>query len=178
MQTSAIGRKLKDRKLEEMSKCVIEFFQQSDCFDRMVTKQLSHIKPNWELTWNRENKGYEPEVDSFAKVSNNFIIELSKITPPKKYHDNEDILAEYCKSKLGWGIEKKGKRWIGADYSLILEQGAFEDVNQEELLFAISGRIKAALHRGQKHFDDMEETHQIILADIITIFIYHRGTRR
>ena len=157
-----------------MNKCVIEFFQWSDCFDYMVTKQLSHVRPNWELIWDHENEEYEPEADSFSEVINNFIIELSKITPPRKYHDNEDILAEYCKSNLGWDIEKKGNRWVGASYTFILEQGAFEDVNQEELLFAISGRIKAALHRGQKHFDDMEETHQIILADIITIFLYHR----
>ncbi|PCJ99213.1 MAG: hypothetical protein COA45_06900 [Zetaproteobacteria bacterium] len=157
-----------------MDEYVIEFFQWSDWFDYMVTKQLSHIRSNWELTWDHNNKQYVPESDSLAEMINNFIIELSKVSPPKKYHDNEDRLAEYCKSNLGWNIEKKDNRWVGDSYSVILEQGAFTGVNQKELLFAISGRVKAALDRSQKHFDDMEDFHQRMLADIIAILLYHR----
>ncbi len=47
-----------------MNKNVIEFFQWSDCFDRMVTKQLEHIRSNWELTWDHANKQYESEEDN------------------------------------------------------------------------------------------------------------------
>lgn len=33
------------------------FFKQSELFDYMVTRPLSHIVPNWELTWNlKENR--------------------------------------------------------------------------------------------------------------------------
>lgn len=157
-----------------MNQDFINFFQWSDWFDSRVTKQLAHVKSNWELTWDNCNKQYEPEEDSFAYMVNDFIIELSKISPPKKYHDNEDRLAEYCKSKLKWDIKKQGNRWVGAPYPVILEQGAYEDINQQELLFSISGRVKAALNHNQMHFDDMEEGHQIMLADVITVFLFHR----
>lgn len=157
-----------------MDQDFIRFFQWSDLFDHMVTRQLAHVKSNWELIWDHNNKQYEPEDDSFADMINNFVIELSQIEPPTKYHDNEDRLAEYCKSSLRWDIKKCGNRWIGAPYAVILEQGAYKDINQQELLFSISGRIKAALALNQVHFDDMEDGHQKILANVIAIFLFHR----
>ena len=153
---------------------MIQFFQWSDLFDHMVTRQLSHLRPNWELTWDREKEIYEPEEESYAERINELIVELSNLNPPTKYHDNEDRLAEYCKADLGWDIKKVGNRWVGADYAFILEQGAFRDIDERNLCFASVGRVRAALDRGQEHFDDMEEFHRRMLANVIVIILYHR----
>ena len=153
----------------------VEFFGWSDLLDHMVTRQLAHIRENWELTWDHKIKKYESEEESYADLINELVLELSDIEPPEKYHDNEDRLAEYCKASLNWDIRKIGNRWVGSSYASILEQGSFKDWNQKDLCLAASGRIKAALHRGQMHFDDMEEFHRKMLADVIAIILYHRS---
>lgn len=66
---------------------------------------------------------------------------------------------------------------MGHDYASILEQGAFDDVDERNLLLAVSGRVKAALDRGQMHFDDMEESHRKMLADVLAIILFHRDNR-
>ena len=83
-----------------MNERVILFFKWSELFDYMVTKQLSHIRGNWELTWDHGEEEYEPEEDSYAEIINDLIIELSELEPPKQYHENEDRLAEYCQSSV------------------------------------------------------------------------------
>ena len=103
---------------------------------------------------------------------NQLIEDLGLVEPPEKYHTNEDGLAEYVIANLNWKINKVNGRWIGADYALILEQGGFHDI--ENLILAAAGRIKAAMDRNQNHFDDMEEFHQKMLADVIAIILYHR----
>ena len=157
-----------------MDQKVIDFFKWSGSLDRMVTRQLSHVRANWELTWDHEEEKYEPEEDSYAEMINELVVELSKLTPPQKYHDNEDCLAEYCKQGLNWNITKVGNRWVGSEYVVILEQGGFRDINEKNLCLAASGRVKAAIDHGQLHFDDMEESHRKILADVIAIILYHR----
>jgi hypothetical protein len=141
----------------------------------MVTRQLSHIRGNWELTWDHDEEKYEPEEESYAEIINDLIIELSELDPPLKYHDNEDRLAEYCKSTLKWNINKVGNRWVGSDYASVLEQGGFNDLDQKNLCLAACGRVKAALNRGQEHFDDMEEFHRKMLANVLAIILYHRS---
>jgi hypothetical protein len=157
-----------------MDKRIKDFFRWSDVFDRMVTRPLSHIKGNWELTWNHDTQSYEEENDSFARIINELIVELSELNPPLKYHDNEDRLVEYCKESLGLKIQKIGNRWVGSDYGFVLEQGGSKDLNEENLSLAACGRIKAAIDRGQLHFDEMEEFHRKMLADVIAIILYHR----
>lgn len=39
-----------------MDRRIISFFSSSDIFDHMVTRQLSHIKSNWELTWDKKRR--------------------------------------------------------------------------------------------------------------------------
>jgi hypothetical protein len=39
---------------------------------------------------------------------------------------------------------------------------------------AAAGRIHAAIDRGQLHFDDMEWSHQVILAGVLAAILYHR----
>ena len=146
----------------------------SDMLDRDVLRPLSHIKGNWELTWCDVKKKYVEEDNSYAKLLNELISELESVKPPKKYHDNEDRLAEYVKEALKWPIRKQGSRWVGVDYDLILEQGGFHDVDEENLVLAAAGRIRAAQDRGQMHYDDMERSHKRMLAAVMTVILYHR----
>lgn len=157
-----------------MERRIKDFFRKSDTFDYLVTRRLSHIKGNWELTWSHDTQSYKEENDSFAKIINEFIVELSELNPPLKYHDNEDRLVEYCKESLGLKIEKIGNRWVGTDYGFVLEQGGYKDLNEKNLSLAACGRIKAAIERDQLHFDEMEEFHRKMLADVIAIILYHR----
>jgi len=151
------------------------FFRNSELLDALALRQLSHINGNWELTWDESSDQYEPEEDSFAAKVNELIDALASLTPPLKYHDNEDRLAEQVQGRLGWNLQKIGTRWVGEDYPIVLEQGSFNDVDQRELMLAAAGRIKAAMIRGQMHFDEMERSHQRILADVLAIVLYHRA---
>lgn len=158
------------------SSAVKAFFASSnDVLDHQVLRPLSHIASNWELTWNDDTQEYEAEDDSFATALNHMIADIAQTVPPRKYHDNEDRLAEYVVAKLRWPIRKVGRQWVGAEYDSILEQGGFDDIDQEDLLLAAAGRIHAALDREQTHFDDMEESHRRMLGAVLSIILYHRG---
>lgn len=150
------------------------FFRNSVFLDYMILRPLSHIRPNWELLWNPILEAYEEESDSLAALLNRLIAELAEVNPPPRYHDNEDRLAEYVIEKLKWPIRKEGPRWLGEEYDVILQQGSFDDVDQRELMSAAAGRIKAARDRGQLHFDDMEESHQRMLAAVLSIILWQR----
>lgn len=150
------------------------FFANSTLLPYLVLRPLSHIRSNWDAMWNPAADEYLEESDSCAAILNGVVGELKKITPPLRYHDNEDRLAEYVRDKLNWQIHKVGLRWVGEDYQLILQQGSFDDVDQKELLLALSGRIKAAVDRGQLHFDDMEDSHQKMLAAVLSVIIWQR----
>ncbi len=108
------------------------FFKQSELFDYMVTRPLSHIVPNWELTWNLKENRVEPEEDSLAEEVNRLLDEISEVQPPKEYHANEDVLAEYVKSHLNWNIYKKGKRWESSDYEAIIN-GDFTNLEKYKI---------------------------------------------
>ena len=151
------------------------FFSNSNLFDTLALRQLSHINGNWELTWDKSKEEYIPEDDSFSEKVNELLDQFSQMNPPSKYHDNEDRLAEYVKAKLNWNVQKIGNRWVGSEYPSILEQGAFSDIIQDELCLAAAGRIQAAIKRGQFHFDEMERFHQKMLADVIAIILFHRA---
>jgi hypothetical protein len=153
---------------------MFSFFTRSDLFDHDVLRPLSHIRGNWELSWDHEQGRYLEEEDSYANVVNLLLKELEQCDPPVRYHDNEDRLAEYVVEHLKWPIKKVENRWVGMDYESILEQGGFHDLNETNLVLAGAGRIRAAITRGQNHFDDMEESHQHMLAAVITIILYHR----
>jgi hypothetical protein len=150
------------------------FFACSDWLDYMVLRPLSHIAGNWETRWDHGEKLYRPESHSFAEDLNT-VIELVATCPrPLKYHEHEDILAERVVIEQKWPIQKKGGRWIGADYASILEQGAFHDLDQQGLITAATGRVHTALDHRQKHFDEMEDGHLHMLAALLSIIIYHR----
>lgn len=150
------------------------FFARSDSLDREVLRPLSHILPNWETTWNAAEQKYSEEDGSYAAELNALIDELAAATPPAKYHDNEDRLAEYVVKHLKWPIRKEGKRWVGEDYDLILQQGGFHDIDERDLVLATAGRIRAAIDRGQTHYDQMEKSHRRMLAAVLSTILYHR----
>jgi hypothetical protein len=150
------------------------FFADSDRLSDEVLKLLVHLRPSWELTWNATTDSYVEEESSYAAILNLLILELDSVVPPAKYHDNEDRLAEYVRKNLKWRVHKIGNRWVGADYSQILEQGGFEDIEETDLILAVAGRIRAAVDRGQAHFDDMEDAHRQMLGAILAIILYHR----
>ena len=153
------------------------FFASSDgVLDGLVLRPLSHITLNWELTWDDAAQAYAPEEDSFAAILNHVISDLADSQPPKRYHDNEDRLAQYLVEHLGWNIRKENGRWVDEDYDVILEQGAWHDADQADLIQAAAGRIHAAMDRRQMHFDDMERSHQRMPAAVLTIILYHRGS--
>ena len=151
------------------------FFHNCIILDHLVLRQLSHVKENWELTWDEDSEKYAPKKNSFARMLNELIEEIGHIKPPAKYHNNEDCLAEYVKAHLNWDIKKAEGQWVGSEYISILEQGGFNDIDQKNLISAAVGRIKAAIDRGQVHFDDMEQSHQKILADVLAVILYHKN---
>jgi len=150
------------------------FFGDSGLLDHMVLRPLAHVRGGWELSWDGKSNSYEEEPDSFAGLLNGLIAEVAAIDPPTRYHDSEDRLAEYVQKNLNWGVYKVGTRWMGADYDAILEQGSFGDIDQGELLLAAAGRIRAAQDRGQLRFDDMEASHQRMLAAVLSIVLWQR----
>lgn len=154
---------------------VENFFFKSELLDYLVLRPLSHIKGNWDLTYDGTEHFFTPEENSFAKEINQLLIDLNNTIVQDSYHDNEDCIVEYLKKSLNWDIKKNGSQWKGAEYKLILEQGGFSDDDQQNLLIAAAGRIKVAIDYNQLHFDDMERGHQNILADILSIILYHRS---
>lgn len=163
---------------------VKDFFAWSDWIDHEVLRPLSHIRANWELTWNPDTREYCPEDDSFAELLNQLVDQLDGCDPPSRYHDNEDVLGEYVQRKLNWGVKKAGRSWIASDgrrlcpttMSSFLQQGAFDDDGQVNLVRAAAGRIQAAIVRGQTHFDQMEQSHQYLLAGVLASILYHRAS--
>lgn len=151
------------------------FFAWSDLLDHAVLRPLAHVRSNWEITWDQSTQKYLPEQDSFAQGLNLLIDEIATTMPPQRYHDQEDIVAELAKERLHWPIRKKGSRWIGGHYETILEQGSCGDADQMELVLAASGRVRAAIRRGQLHFDSMEISHRAILGGVMAIVIFHRS---
>jgi hypothetical protein len=109
------------------------FFHRCEYLACLVTRPLSHIRPNWELIWDYENENYLAEEGSYSKLLNILIAELSTVNPPLKYHGHEDRLAEHVISDLGWDVRKINGRWVGEDYVAILEQGSFSDKQQRDL---------------------------------------------
>jgi len=151
-----------------------QFFARSELFDREATRPLSHIRGNWELTWDDNGDRFALEEDSFAKHLNVLLETISTTPIPLRYHDHEDIIATHQASKAGWRAEKRNGRWVCGDYASLLEQGAFNDLEQSDLIASMTGRIAAALDFGQSDYDSMERGHRVMLADLFAITLYHR----
>ncbi|MBC8063342.1 MAG: hypothetical protein H7Y17_00805 [Chlorobia bacterium] len=154
------------------------FFADSEYLDHEVLRPLSHIQPHWELTWNGVAHKYAEEEDSLHVELNLLTEEIEKATPPARYHDNEDALAQFVIARHSWPIQKVNGRWVGVEYQQILAQGGFGDEDEKELLFAAAGRAQAAINRGQTHYDAMEAGHRKMLGAVLCVILYHRSTQR
>jgi hypothetical protein len=152
------------------------FFENSDFLDLMVLRPLSHIRPDWELSWYSASEEYKPESDSFAYELNMLIEEMGECCIPDNYHDNEDIVVKRTRDFENSGIYKQGRIWIGRSYQILLQDGGFYDESARNLVLAAAGRVEVARRFGQDHFDDMEEAHQRKLAIIMALILYHRYT--
>jgi hypothetical protein len=164
-----------------MEQQILGFFEASDFLEHEVLRPLSHIRPGWELFVDPTTGRYKDEEGTFAWLFNHLIKRISKSTPPDKYHDSEDRLAEHVQTSLNWKMSKHRGIWRNAaghrlapnDYLVTLEQGGFKIDGIEDLIAAASGRVHAALQYGQRHFDDMERGHQVILAGVLAAILYH-----
>jgi hypothetical protein len=164
-----------------MNNDVVEFFSTSDFMEHEVLRPLSHIRANWELMLDHQTGRYIDEEDSFAWLFSYLVNELAISIPPEAYHNSEDRLGEEVQQRLKWKIRKHGGIWRNedgirlhpSDYLAMLEQGGFKVDGVEELIIAAAGRIRAAIDRGQTHFDDMERGHQVILAGVLAAILYH-----
>lgn len=161
-----------------MNESIRSFFSNSDILDYIVLRPLSHINLSWEIRWDPDKNEYFEDEETFAQILNTLIREIAESSVPQKYHDNEDVLAEYVIEHLKWKIKKVKGRWIGADYESILTQGGFNDIDEENLIKAAAGRIAAAIKFNQLHFDEMEEGHKKLLGSVLTIIIYHRNGKQ
>jgi len=168
----------------KMNQDVIDFFAVSDFIEHEVLRPLSHIRGNWELIFDHETGRYMDEEDSFAWLFNHLIDELAAANPPARYHDSEDRLGEYVQRSLNWNIRKENGIWVNVEgnrlhpsnYLDMLEKGGFKTGGDRDLVDAASGRIRAAIKNGQKHFDDMERSHQVILAGVLAVILFHRDS--
>lgn len=163
-------------------KPIRQFFKPSDCLEYEVLRPLSHIRSYWELIVDKETGRYIDEEDSFAWLLNNLVDELENAEIPDRYHDSEDQLGYEVQNSLNWKIKNQGGIWLNengnrlhsSDYLAMLEQGAFKADGTKNLVRAAAGRIRAAIKRGQVHFDEMERSHQIVLAGVLAAILYHR----
>ncbi|TYP94868.1 hypothetical protein LX73_0158 [Fodinibius salinus] len=158
------------------------FFGESTYLDLLALKPLSHIHPHWELTWDSKNSQYIPEENSFTEELNELLAHLNRINPPDNYHEYEDRVIKKVQKQSNERLFKLKGEWvefvkneiIETEYDYLLEQGHLKQYNDFDLLKAATGRIKAAIKREQNHFDDMEHSHQLVLAAILSIILYVR----
>lgn len=130
------------------------------------------------------------------------INEIAETTPPSSYHVHDDFLAQYLVKERKWDIYQRGKWWYTAVFGIvsprneadidineklangevekrafypsIMEQGGLGDILEENLIKVASGRVNAAIGRGQLIYEDMENSHRKMLAEVLTSILYHR----
>lgn len=153
-----------------------DFFENSDFLDIMVLKPLSHIRPDWELSWYGSIDEYKPSVDSFAYELQQLIYEIEACVAPDDYHLHEDIVIKSTPQEFNEEVYKQGRLWIGQSYQILLQNGGLFDDDAKNLVMATAGRIAVAKRHGQLHFDQMDFSHQKILAIIMALVLYHRFT--
>ena len=162
---------------------VISFFSHSELLAHEVLRPISHVRENWEL-FPGKTEPYEVEQDSFSSELNTLIKEISVTTPPKNYHKFENNVASYMTAirdgeyelKNGiWWDHNSGKKLNIETLEFVLEQGSSGWVAAPELVSAAAGRVKAALHYGQQHYDAMEPGHRKMLAILLTIILFRHS---
>ena len=159
---------------------VCTFIGWTICFDLEVTKPLSHIAPYYELTWDMEAQKFEEEELSFAPVLNSLIDKLAKTSSHTDYHQfvDDELLASRFANEV---IYLEGKRWKNnrtkeplkpEDIGHYLEQHALGGCSLVNLKKSVSSRIRAAQKAGIKNWDELDDGHRKMLAELIVVILY------
>ncbi|MDG1286323.1 MAG: hypothetical protein P8P30_02025 [Rickettsiales bacterium] len=162
----------------------VDFFARSDWLDYAVLRPLSHVAGNWELT--PDGKFYKAEEDSLADHLNILIDEIAKTHPPISYHYHENSIAsQHRDTKDGSVILSKSKNiWLDpitkkpisiAQVGHYIEQSAARGVDDSELVAAASGRVARSISCDVNHFDDLDQGHLSMLAEIMSIILFMRS---
>ncbi|MEO1100252.1 MAG: hypothetical protein AAFW65_00245, partial [Pseudomonadota bacterium] len=122
----------------------------------------------------------EEEELSFAPVLNTLIDELAKTPSYADYHqfvDDELLASRFAKAV----IHLEGKRWKETktneplrpqDIGHYLEQHALGGCSLINLKKSISSRIRAAQKIGDKNWDELDDGHRKMLAELIVVVLY------
>lgn len=150
------------------------------CFDLEVTKPLEHIAHNYELTWDHDAQKFEEEELSFAPVLNLLIDELAKTPSYDHYHKfvDDELMASRFANEV---IYLEDKRWRESktreplkpeDIGHYLEQHTIGGYIPRNLTKSVSSRIRAAQKAGVNNWDDLDDGHRKMLAELIVVILY------
>jgi len=159
---------------------ISKFIGWAICFDEEVTKPLEHIAHNYELTWDHEAQRFEEEELSFAPILNSLIDELAKTSSYADYHQfvDDELLASsfaneviYLEGKL-WRETKTQEPLNPEDIGHYLEQHTMGGYLPVNLTKSVSSRIRAAQKAGVENWDDLDDGHRKMLAELIVVILY------
>jgi len=152
-------------------------------FDEHVTKPLEHIAGHWELSWDIDNNQFEEEAGSFSPLINQLINELARTPAHKEYHKFVD--ADLAASKYAANeIALQNKKWIDSrtrkpltpeSIGYFLEQTA-NGWSLRNIILSIASRIRAAQKAGVKNWDELDDGHKDMLAQLIVVVLYMRSS--
>lgn len=162
------------------------FFADSAYLDYAALRPLSHVAPNWELTWDSSMGEYEAEEGSLAAHLNVLIEQVARSVPPTDYHSHENRLAQLY-ARVGGGrfhLSKSGKLWIDSQTNKptskemvghMIEQASSGSDDVPDLVLACAGRVATAMRFGVRHFDDLDDGHLAMLAVLIAVVLFRRS---
>lgn len=162
------------------------FFEDSDTLDHATLRPISHVAPNWELTWDSTSDRYEEEEDSLAAHLNKLIEEISNLVPPTDYHALENQHAINYEGVASGRFYLDGKLWrdqqtgqlVDKDFvGHMIEQATCGHYDVPDLVLSAAGRISTALKFGVDHFDKLDRGHMEMLSVIITDILFRRSDR-
>lgn len=148
--------------------------------DGTVTRPLSHIAPHWELIWQDKERRYLDEEYSLGSHFNDLIEDISVSPKPKNYHRYMDNHLIYRSD-----IVLKNKIWcdVSTDDKIDVEmmghyisQEAIGDLEAKNLILAAAGRIEVSRKLGFENYDELDDNHMGMLAQILTSILYCRSS--
>jgi hypothetical protein len=161
----------------------MRFFGESGWLDSAVLRPMSHIASCWELRRTDTVGVFMEEEESLAGLMNELIREISEATPPADYHAHEDAVMRLRQNNdsqiyLGdkrWRDRATGLPLAKSAIAFFLEQASigYEDV--PDLVNAAAGRVAAALRFGNANFDQLDEGHADMLAEVLCVILFVRA---
>jgi hypothetical protein len=171
-------------KIEWSREAVMHFFGKSQWLDRSVLRPLSHIAMSWELRRTETVGVFMEEEDSLAVLMNQLILDISRATPPADYHAHEDAVIRLREGIDNGAIYQEGRRWRDrktgeplhkSSISSLMEQASIRYEDVPDLVLAAAGRVATALKFGDANFDDLDNGHADMLAEVLTVIIFIRA---